>query len=101
MSRKEYVLVNKFLNWWKIVLLPNNFALAGKYITQVKKQTKITNDFLRVKDLKHGEEDPAIPDPLSDVFDIRKWNLSSFDPLSLSNTHNISFENERENDKKY
>ena len=45
----------------------------------------MVNEFLKAKDEKHSKEDPKILDPLSDIFDIRNWNLNTFNPRNNLN----------------
>ena len=65
------------------------------FVEQVlKRQQKIATAFLRHKDNIHKEEDPQFLDSLSDIFDIRNWNLSAFDPESDMNKDDESFQAE-------
>ena len=56
----------------------------GKLSEVVKKvrdtQMKMAKVFLKEKDDRHLNENHAVLDPLSDVFDIRNWSLVAFDP---------------------
>ena len=67
----------------------------------LQKQTKMANEFMKAKDEKHTAEDPDVLDALSDLFDIRNWNLNAFDPKSESNketetqSQDFLFEKER------
>ena len=44
----------------------------------IKRQVKIGDIFLKHKNLIHSAEDPKFLDDLSDIFDIRNWNLVAF-----------------------
>jgi len=48
----------------------------------LKKLTKIAQEFLDKKNEIHQIEDPEFLDDLSDIFDLRNWNLKSFDPAN-------------------
>ena len=52
---------------------------------------KMTKVFLKEKDDRHLNEDHAVLDPLSDVFDIRNWSLVAFDPCYDKNKKNKVF----------
>ena len=60
----------------------------------MKKQNKIAKDFIDSKNEVHLNEDPSFLDELSDVFDLRLWNLNRFNPEN-ENSDTI-FEEERE-----
>ena len=71
-----------------------NFC-PGKLSEVVKKvrdtQMKMTKLFLKEKDDRDLNEDHAVLDPLSDVFDIRNWSLIAFDPCCEKHKKDIAF----------
>ena len=49
---------------------------------------------MKHKDEIHKVEDPDFLDSLSDILDVRNWNLSAFDPESDTNEKDAAFEEE-------
>ena len=67
----------------------------NELISQVlKRQKKIGDAFLKHKDEIHKAEDPPFLDELSDIMDVRNWNLPSFDPEDEENRRDGLFERE-------
>ena len=68
-----------------ITFLP---ATQKEFVNAVmKRQKKIADAFLKHKDNIHKDEDPDFLDNMSDILDIRLWNLQAFDPTDKDNTH--------------
>lgn len=77
--------------------LPLKFVPRSKnqLIDQVlKRQKKIADAFIKHKDEIHEAEDPPFLDDLSDIMDVRNWNLLSFDPEDEENKSDDLFERE-------
>ena len=62
--------------------------------TILKRQKDIASSFLNHKDTIHETEDPDFLDEMSEIFDLRNWNVAAFDPQSESNQKDKSAENE-------
>ena len=62
----------------------------------MKRQKEIADSFLRNKDKIHAVEDPTFLDEMSDVLDIRNWNLKAFNPTATENEKDEMFESEME-----
>ena len=62
--------------------------------TILKRQKDIARSFLNHKDSIHETEDPDFLDEMSEIFDLRNWNVAAFDPQSESNQKDKSAENE-------
>ena len=71
------------------VFLPSGKSDFVKAV--MKRQKNIAEVFLKHKDLIHEAEDPECLIPMSDILDIRNWNLESFDPKDKENQHEDDF----------
>ena len=68
----------------KLTHFPNNKEKVIEYVH--KKQMQIIKLFLNVKNEKHATEDPECLDELSDIFDLRNWQLIAFNSENEQNT---------------
>ena len=68
----------------KLTHFPNNKEKVIEYVH--KKQMQIIKLFLNVKNEKHATEDPECFDELSEIFDLRNWQLIAFNPENEQNT---------------
>ena len=62
--------------------------------TILNRQKDIASSFLKHKYDIHEEEDPEFLDEMSEVFDLRHWNVVTFDPKSESNQKDKAAEDE-------
>ena len=62
--------------------------------TILKRQKDIASSFLKHKYAIHEEEDPEFLDEMSEVFDLRHWNVITFDPKSEANRKDKAAEDE-------
>ena len=60
----------------------------------MKRHRDIASSFLKHKHAIHEEEDPNFLDEMSEVFDLRHWNVVAFDPKSESNQKDKAAEDE-------
>ena len=66
-----------------------------EFIDQVlRRQQQIAKSFIDHKDTIHENEDPKFLDSLSDILDIRNWNMKCFDPDSDANKDDEAFQGE-------
>ena len=63
-------------------------------IDTILKRQNDANNFLKHKDAIHEEEDPEFLDEMSEVFDLRNWNVVAFDPQSEPNQKDKAAEDE-------
>jgi len=71
------------------VFLPSSKSDFVKAV--MKRQKNIAEVFLKHKDLIHEAEDPECLIPMSDILDIRNWNLESLNPKDKENQDKDGF----------
>ena len=64
--------------------------------TILKKQNDISTSFLKHKDAIHAKEDHELLDEMSEILDLRNWNVVVFDPKSNVNEKNGAADDEIE-----